>query len=213
MGTDPVPAGPRLELSQASGLFTLVYGADDKPESGTATLHKELPLIPAGVLQAARRTGYDRDLATGAQPSDGNRRTVFQRQGGRGLPVRSHRMRTETGSRWPFWPSVGWEVSSLSPPAMPVLGTRSAEGGCRPKISAEAACGRCNRAKGAQIPSPAQREGLERRRWTDVALEAADATGERQPLPQTGFIPPLWRCPCRVRTGHHRQEYSRRAGG
>ena len=46
-----------------------------------------------------------------------------------------------------------------------------------------AACSRCNRAKGAQIPSPAQQERLEGRRRTYVTLEGAVAVGERQPLP------------------------------
>lgn len=46
-----------------------------------------------------------------------------------------------------------------------------------------AACSRCNRAKGARIPSPAQQERLERRRRTYVALDGAVAVGERQLLP------------------------------
>ncbi|WP_307100409.1 HNH endonuclease [Arthrobacter globiformis] len=46
-----------------------------------------------------------------------------------------------------------------------------------------AACGRCNRAKGAQIPSPVQQERLEGRRRTYVTLKDAVAVGERQPLP------------------------------
>ncbi|MEV5053710.1 HNH endonuclease [Arthrobacter sp. LAR12-1-1.1] len=45
-----------------------------------------------------------------------------------------------------------------------------------------AACSRCNRAKGAQIPSPGQQERLERRRRTYVTLGDAVAVGERQPL-------------------------------
>ncbi|WP_459384113.1 HNH endonuclease [Arthrobacter humicola] len=45
-----------------------------------------------------------------------------------------------------------------------------------------AACSRCNRAKGAQIPSPGQQERLERRRRTYVTLENAVAVGERQPF-------------------------------
>ncbi|WP_256336593.1 HNH endonuclease [Arthrobacter sp. ov407] len=45
-----------------------------------------------------------------------------------------------------------------------------------------AACSRCNRAYGAQIPSPGQQERLERRRRTNVTLEDAVAVGERQPL-------------------------------
>ncbi|PNI09411.1 HNH endonuclease [Arthrobacter sp. AFG7.2] len=46
-----------------------------------------------------------------------------------------------------------------------------------------AACSRCNRAKGARIPSPGQQLRLERRRRTYVPLEGAVAVGERQPLP------------------------------
>jgi 5-methylcytosine-specific restriction endonuclease McrA len=46
-----------------------------------------------------------------------------------------------------------------------------------------AACARCNRAKGARIPSPAQQERLERRRREYVTLDHAVAVGERQPLP------------------------------
>jgi 5-methylcytosine-specific restriction endonuclease McrA len=46
-----------------------------------------------------------------------------------------------------------------------------------------AACSRCNRAKGARIPSPAQQERLERRRRAYVTLDDAVAVGERQPLP------------------------------
>jgi 5-methylcytosine-specific restriction endonuclease McrA len=43
------------------------------------------------------------------------------------------------------------------------------------------ACGRCNRAKGAQILSPTQQERIERRRLSYVPPGAA-AVGERQPL-------------------------------
>jgi len=46
-----------------------------------------------------------------------------------------------------------------------------------------AACSRCNRAKGARIPSPAQQERLERRRRAYVTLDDAVTVGERQPLP------------------------------
>ncbi|WP_282383096.1 HNH endonuclease signature motif containing protein [Arthrobacter sp. AL12] len=46
-----------------------------------------------------------------------------------------------------------------------------------------AACARCNRAKGAGIPSPRQQERLERRRLGYGAPEAALSVGERQPLP------------------------------
>lgn len=46
-----------------------------------------------------------------------------------------------------------------------------------------AACSRCNRTKGARIPSRGQQLRLERRRRTYVPLEGAVAVGERQPLP------------------------------
>ncbi|WP_427133474.1 HNH endonuclease [Pseudarthrobacter sp. S9] len=46
-----------------------------------------------------------------------------------------------------------------------------------------AACSRCNRAKGAKIPSPGQQEGLERRRRTYVSPQVAVVVGERRPLP------------------------------
>lgn len=46
-----------------------------------------------------------------------------------------------------------------------------------------AACSRCNRAKGAQIPSPAQQARLERRRVAYVLSEDAVRVGERRELP------------------------------
>ncbi|WP_461174187.1 HNH endonuclease [Arthrobacter sp. Z1-9] len=46
-----------------------------------------------------------------------------------------------------------------------------------------AACARCNRAKGARIPSPGQQERLERRRRDYLAPLASVSVGERQPLP------------------------------
>ncbi|MGY4542836.1 hypothetical protein ACVWY0_002761 [Arthrobacter sp. UYNi723] len=45
-----------------------------------------------------------------------------------------------------------------------------------------AACARCNRAKGARIPSPGQQERIERRRREYVAPDGAVSVGERQPL-------------------------------
>ena len=45
-----------------------------------------------------------------------------------------------------------------------------------------AACSRCNRAKGARIPSPGQQIRLERRRRAYVPLDDAVAAGERRPL-------------------------------
>ncbi|MEO8284106.1 MAG: HNH endonuclease signature motif containing protein [Pseudarthrobacter sp.] len=46
-----------------------------------------------------------------------------------------------------------------------------------------AACARCNRSKGARIPSPGQQNRLQQGRRTYVELEAAVAVGERQQLP------------------------------
>jgi hypothetical protein len=46
-----------------------------------------------------------------------------------------------------------------------------------------AACARCNRAKGARIPSPGRQARLERRRRDYVMQEVSVSVGERQPLP------------------------------
>lgn len=57
------------------------------------------------------------------------------------------------------------------------------KGGSTSQQNFVAACSRCNRAKGARIPSPAQQERLERRRRSYVASDAQVCVGERQPLP------------------------------
>ena len=46
-----------------------------------------------------------------------------------------------------------------------------------------AACARCNRAKGARIPSPGQQERMERRRREYLPPSSSVSVGERQPLP------------------------------
>jgi hypothetical protein len=46
-----------------------------------------------------------------------------------------------------------------------------------------AACARCNRAKSARIPSPAQQNRMERRRRQYVTPDGSVSVGERQPLP------------------------------
>ncbi|MFF1254637.1 HNH endonuclease [Pseudarthrobacter sp. NPDC058329] len=46
-----------------------------------------------------------------------------------------------------------------------------------------AACARCNRAKGAKIPSPGQQERLERRRRDYLPPSSSVSVGERQSLP------------------------------
>lgn len=75
LGSDTVPS-PRLELTPDSGVFVIIYGSDDKPESGTATLHHVLPILPAGVLQTARTSGYD---AVTWQPESGLRMAIVAR--------------------------------------------------------------------------------------------------------------------------------------
>lgn len=72
-GTEP---GPRVELTPESGLFVVVYGSDDKPESGTATLHGSLPVVPSGVLQTARDSGVD---TVTWQPEPGLRMAIVAR--------------------------------------------------------------------------------------------------------------------------------------
>ncbi|HJW00264.1 MAG TPA: hypothetical protein VJ617_14330 [Arthrobacter sp.] len=67
---------PRLELGPDSGVFTIVYGEDDQPTSGTVTLHGSLPVLPAGVLRAARTSGSD---AVTWQPEPGLRMAVVAR--------------------------------------------------------------------------------------------------------------------------------------
>jgi hypothetical protein len=64
---------PRLELTADSGVFVIVYGADDKAVSATATLHGQLPVLPAGVLEEARTAGSD---AVTWQPEPGLRMAV-----------------------------------------------------------------------------------------------------------------------------------------
>jgi hypothetical protein len=46
-----------------------------------------------------------------------------------------------------------------------------------------AACARCNRAKRARIPSPAQQQRMERRRREYLPPSSSVSVGERQPLP------------------------------
>ena len=72
-GTEPAA---RVELTPASGVFVVVYGADDKPESGTATLHGALPVVPAGVLRTARDSGID---TVTWQPEPGLRMAIVAR--------------------------------------------------------------------------------------------------------------------------------------
>jgi len=52
-----------------------------------------------------------------------------------------------------------------------------------------AACARCNRAKRARIPSPAQQQRMERRRRDCVPPSSSVSVGEQQPLPEAGALP------------------------
>ena len=78
LGTS-APAVPRVELTPDSGVFVIVYGTDDKPETGTVTLHGVLPAVPSGVLDAARRSGGD---VVTWQPELGLRMAVTARSSG-----------------------------------------------------------------------------------------------------------------------------------
>jgi hypothetical protein len=69
--------GPRLELTADSGVFVMVFGADNQPTSTTVTLHGALPVLPAGVLETARTSGSD--FVTW-QPEPGLRMAVVARQ-------------------------------------------------------------------------------------------------------------------------------------
>ncbi|MET3719650.1 MULTISPECIES: hypothetical protein [unclassified Arthrobacter] len=75
LGTS-VASVPLVELTPDSGVFVIVYGTDDKPETGTATLHGVLPTLPSGVLDTARRSGED---AVTWQPEPGLRMAVIAR--------------------------------------------------------------------------------------------------------------------------------------
>ncbi|MFF1881343.1 hypothetical protein ACFVVC_07770 [Pseudarthrobacter sp. NPDC058196] len=70
-------AGPWLELAPDSGVFLIVYGDDNSPLSSTVTLHGTIPVVPAGVLEAARALGTD---AVTWQPETGLRMAVVARK-------------------------------------------------------------------------------------------------------------------------------------
>jgi hypothetical protein len=75
IGSDTVPS-PRLEFNPDRGVFIIIYGPHDEPESGTATLQGSLPVLPAGVLQTARTAGVD---AVTWQPEPSLRMAVVAR--------------------------------------------------------------------------------------------------------------------------------------
>ncbi|WP_285245849.1 hypothetical protein [Pseudarthrobacter sp. fls2-241-R2A-127] len=70
-------AGPWLELAPDSGVFVIVYGKDNSPLSSTVTLHGTIPVVPTGVLEAARTLGTD---AVTWQPETGLRMAIVARQ-------------------------------------------------------------------------------------------------------------------------------------
>ncbi|MDQ0634264.1 hypothetical protein QFZ40_002173 [Arthrobacter pascens] len=93
----PAPSAPRLELTPDSGVFVIVYGADNQPMSGTATLHGTLPVLPAGVLEAARRSGSD---AVSWQPEPGLRIAVVARPAGDQVVVAGQSLKPTEDRNW-----------------------------------------------------------------------------------------------------------------
>jgi hypothetical protein len=83
MGSAPT-TGPGLELTADSGVFVMVFGADNKPTSTTVSLHGAPPDIPEGVLETARTLGSD---AVTWQPEPGLRMAVVARQAPGGVVV------------------------------------------------------------------------------------------------------------------------------
>ncbi|KRE91868.1 hypothetical protein [Arthrobacter sp. Soil764] len=75
-GSDPM-TGPRLELTHDSGVFLIVYGDGNSPLSSTVTLHGTIPVVPAGVLNAARASGSD---TVTWQPDPGLRMAIVAKQ-------------------------------------------------------------------------------------------------------------------------------------
>jgi len=72
----PAPALPRAELTPDTGVFVIVYGPDNNPETGTAVLHGALPKVPSGVLDTARSAGSD---VVTWQPEPGLRMAIVAR--------------------------------------------------------------------------------------------------------------------------------------
>ncbi len=59
----PIPAGlvpDSIDLDQGAGLFLEFYDGRDHPVFSTATLGGRVPVLPSGVLGAARKQGEDR---------------------------------------------------------------------------------------------------------------------------------------------------------
>ncbi|XAS71220.1 hypothetical protein VUN82_19355 [Micrococcaceae bacterium Sec5.1] len=93
----PAPSTPPLELNPDSGVFVIVYGADNKPMSGTAALHGSFPVLPDGVLEAARRTGSD---AVTWQPEPGLRMAVVARPAGEQVVVAGQSLKPVEDRNW-----------------------------------------------------------------------------------------------------------------
>ena len=93
----PAPSAQPLELNPDSGVFVIVYGEDNKPTSGTAALHGSLPVLPDGVLEAARRTGSD---AVTGQPEPGLRMAVVARPAGEQVVVAGQSLKPVEDRSW-----------------------------------------------------------------------------------------------------------------
>jgi hypothetical protein len=74
----------RVELTADSGPFVVVYDADNAPAAGTVVRNGALPVVPAGVLAAARQEGQDKVTW---QPAAGLRFAVVARAASDGRVV------------------------------------------------------------------------------------------------------------------------------
>jgi hypothetical protein len=74
----------RVELTADSGPFVVVYDADNAPVAGTVVRNGALPVVPTGVLAAARLEGQDKVTW---QPAAGLRFAVVARAASDGRVV------------------------------------------------------------------------------------------------------------------------------
>ncbi|HEY8753582.1 MAG TPA: hypothetical protein VIM40_08050 [Arthrobacter sp.] len=120
LGSTPAPSDPalpRAELTPDTGVFVIVYGPDNNPETGTAVLHGALPTVPSGVLDAARSTGSD---VVTWQPEPGLRMAIVARSSEEGKVVVAGQSLTPieaTNGRILVYLGLGWLGCAL------VLGT------------------------------------------------------------------------------------------
>ena len=80
---DASPAGT-VDLAASDAEFFVIYDRANHPVSGTGRLNGALPPIPAGVLDAARRTGWNHVTW---QTSDGRRFASVEQRAGHDVAV------------------------------------------------------------------------------------------------------------------------------